>query len=45
MADRLRILCEMARGLDEIHSVAEMVHGDVKPDNILLSQHDPPIVR
>ena len=31
--------------VDEIHAMAETIHGDVKPGNILLSHHDPPMVR
>jgi len=45
MAERLRVGLEVARGLHEMHSGAETLHGDVKPANILLSHHEPPMVR
>lgn len=42
--EKIRILSEIAHGLAELHSVG-VVHGDIKPDNILLSNDSPPIVR
>ena len=36
VAEKLRILTEIARGLSELHSVGVM-HGDIKPANILFS--------
>ena len=36
VSEKLRILCEIARGLSELHSIG-VVHGDIKPDNILFS--------
>jgi len=35
-AQRLRILCDVARGLTHLHDVLEMVHRDVKSSNVLL---------
>ena len=44
MTEKLRILKEVARGLAELHS-AGIVHGDVKAENVLLSDDLPPKVR
>jgi serine/threonine protein kinase len=38
------ILKGLLEGLAELHSVG-IVHGDIKPANILLSRHHPPLVR
>jgi len=45
MADKLRVLKEAASGLYGLHAVG-MVHGDLKPENVLLSgTADAPAVR
>ena len=44
MTEKLRILSCVARGVAELHD-AGIVHGDLKPGNILLSEHTPPLVR
>jgi serine/threonine protein kinase len=36
MIEKLRVLCEIARGISDIHRV-RVVHADLKPDNVLLS--------
>jgi serine/threonine protein kinase len=44
MSEKLRLLSGVARGLSELHSVG-IVHGDIKPENILLSEDIPQKVR
>ncbi len=44
LQEKIRILMQIASGLDELHSVG-ILHGDIKPANILLSEHNPPLVR
>ena len=39
MATKLRILSQVVRGIAELHHV-DIVHADIKPDNILLSSVD-----
>ncbi|KAF8329581.1 kinase-like domain-containing protein [Cantharellus anzutake] len=36
-ADREKIVCEVAKGLRYLHDEANIVHGDVKPNNVLIS--------
>ncbi len=40
LKDKLRLLTAIARGLAELHT-AGIVHGDIKPANVLLSSQDP----
>jgi serine/threonine protein kinase len=42
--EKLRILDLIACGLAELHR-ADIIHGDLKPANILLSHHQPPEIR
>jgi serine/threonine protein kinase len=44
MKEKLMLLAKIARGLAELHSMG-LVHGDIKPHNILLSHHSPPDIR
>ncbi len=44
MSEKLRILSEIAKGLANLHAQG-IVHADIKPENILLSEHTPPRVR
>ncbi len=44
LQEKIRILMHIASGLDELHS-AGILHGDIKPGNVLLSEHNPPLVR
>ena len=38
LEERIRILTQIASGLDELHTVG-ILHGDIKPANVLLSDH------
>eukprot|EP01041_Mallomonas_annulata_P004499 gene4499-8950_t len=44
ITEKIRILKEIARGIAELHAIG-IVHGDIKPENILLSHHNPPHIR
>lgn len=44
IAEKLRILVNISHGLADLHLIG-IVHGDLKPDNVLLSEHNPPMVR
>ena len=45
LVEIVRIAHDVARALDQVHTCAGVLHGDVKPDNIFLSHHVPPKVR
>ena len=42
--EKIRLLSDTARGLSELHAVG-IVHGDLKPENVLLGGHSPPEIR
>ena len=42
--EAMRVMGSLALGLAELHSV-DVTHGDLKPANVLLSEHHPPIIR
>ncbi len=42
--EKIRILCSIAKGLADIHE-AGIIHGDIKPENIMLSGSTPPDIR
>lgn len=44
VTEKLRLLTGIASGLSELHGYG-IVHGDIKPANILLSGHTPPHIR
>ncbi len=44
MIDRLHIVLQLVRAVAELHTIW-VIHGDIKPENILLSHHNPPFVR
>jgi len=44
MTEKIRILLGIAQGLVKLHSI-NVIHGDLKPANILFSEHNPPEVR
>jgi hypothetical protein len=41
---KIHILCEVMKGLADLHSLG-IIHGDIKPSNILLSDQNPPSVK
>ncbi|EJD36959.1 kinase-like protein, partial [Auricularia subglabra TFB-10046 SS5] len=43
-ADRPRLVHQIAEGLSYLHMVAKIVHGDLKGENILVSQTGDPLV-
>ena len=52
MLEKVRILLGVITGIDELHNLhhegmtnAIIIHGDIKPANILLSNHNPPEVK
>jgi DnaJ-class molecular chaperone/serine/threonine protein kinase len=44
LADQIHILVEISLALAEMHS-SGIIHGDLKPQNVLLSLHTPPLVK
>jgi len=44
MTDKVRLLLGIAQGIVKLHAI-NVIHGDLKPANILLSEHNPPEVR
>jgi serine/threonine protein kinase len=44
LSEKLRLLADIAQGLAELH-LAGIVHGDIKPANVLLSDDNPPKIR
>jgi serine/threonine protein kinase len=44
LTEKIRLLRDIARALCELHSIG-IVHGDIKPGNILLSTDHPPQIR
>lgn len=44
MQEKLRLLLDIATGLRDLHA-AGIVHADIKPENVLLSDDDPPHTR
>ena len=42
--EKVRLLMRISRGIARLHA-AGIVHGDLKPANVLLSEHEPPEVR
>ncbi len=42
--DKLKILLDIIVGLHDLHA-SGIVHGDIKPHNVLLSNHIPPILK
>jgi len=44
MLDRVSLLLQLSRSVAEIHEV-DVVHGDIKPSNVLISEHYPPLLR
>jgi serine/threonine protein kinase len=43
-SDKLHIICESATALSEMHA-AGIIHGDIKPQNVLISTHSPPLIK
>lgn len=38
--DKLKLLCDAARGLEHLHSLKPpVVHGDIKPDNVMITEN------
>ena len=44
VAEKTELLTSIARGVSDLHDIG-LVHGDLKPANILLSHHLPPMLR
>jgi serine/threonine protein kinase len=44
LTDKLHIIRESATALSEMHS-AGIIHGDIKPQNVLISTHSPPLIK
>ena len=44
MLDRVSLVLQLSRSVAEIHEV-DVVHGDIKPSNVLISEHYPPLLR
>jgi serine/threonine protein kinase len=44
LLDSLRLLLGVAIGISELHAIG-IIHGDIKPANVLLTHHSPPEVR
>jgi serine/threonine protein kinase len=44
MNEKIRLLTMIARGIAELHSVG-IIHADIKPENILLNDDNPPNIR
>ncbi len=42
---KYHILTEIMRSLYDLHTIVGIVHGDLKPNNILLDSHLPPLIR
>lgn len=47
LQEKIRILLKLAFAISELHDARPQyfIHGDIKPDNVLLSEHSPPEVR
>jgi serine/threonine protein kinase len=43
LPDKIRILCEICSSIVDLHSIG-LIHGDIKPQNILISKQIPPFV-
>jgi serine/threonine protein kinase len=41
---KIKLLTDVARGIAELHTIG-IVHGDIKPENVLLSSDEPPEAR
>ena len=42
--DKIRLLSLIVRGMAELHAIG-LVHGDIKPANVLLNNKSPPDIR
>ena len=40
MVEKKWLIFQLLAGLQQIHSVDGMVHGDIKPDNVLVTSYD-----
>jgi serine/threonine protein kinase len=43
-SDKMHIIRESATALSEMHA-AGIIHGDIKPQNVLISTHSPPLIK
>jgi serine/threonine protein kinase len=43
LPDKIRILCEICSAVVDLHSIG-LIHGDIKPQNVLISKQTPPFV-